>query len=118
MKKRPLSITIIGCLFIAAGAIGIAYHLPELKLIGADKADTLFIFVLRAVALLGGMFLLSGQNWSRWLLVLWLTYHVGLSALHSTFEMVFHAALLIIIAYFLFRPEASTFFRERNNQND
>ena len=31
MSKRPLSITIIGWLFIATGVVGIAYHATELK---------------------------------------------------------------------------------------
>lgn len=117
MKKRPLSITLIGGLFIAAGAIGIAYHLPDLKLIGDNRTEVFLVFVLRALAILGGILLLAGQNWSRWLLMLWLAYHVALSVFHSRFEIIFHAVLLIIIAYFLFRPEATAYFQNQSDQN-
>ena len=83
MNKRPRSITVISWIFIAFGSI----------------------------ALLCGMFMLYGFNWARWLLVIWLGYHVILSALHSLFELSVHSLLFTVVLYFLFRPPASTYFR-------
>ena len=31
MNKRPLSVTVIGWLFIAAGVVGLAYHAGDFK---------------------------------------------------------------------------------------
>ena len=69
------------------------------------------IHVVRILALLCGVFMLSGFNWARWLLVVWLGYHVILGALHSLFELSVHSLLFAVILYFLFRPPASTYFR-------
>lgn len=55
--------------------------------------------------------MLRGWNWARWLLVVWLAYHVVLSALHSVFEVAVHGFLFGVIAYFLFRTPANAFFR-------
>ena len=35
MHKRPVLVTIVGCVFIAAGAIGFFYHLGEFRTAGA-----------------------------------------------------------------------------------
>ena len=57
--------------------------------------------------------MLRGFNWARWLLVVWIAYHVILSAFHSPFEAAVHGLLFVIVAYFLFRPQASAYFRRR-----
>jgi formate hydrogenlyase subunit 3/multisubunit Na+/H+ antiporter MnhD subunit len=111
MSKRPLSVTIIGCLFLAAGAIGLAYHATELDVRRPLENDAVWVCFLRLVAIVCGVFLLRGANWARWLLLAWFAYHVALSALHSPFELAVHGALFVVIAYLLFRPEASVYFR-------
>jgi len=63
------------------------------------------------LAIVSGAFMLRGCNWARWLLVVWLAYHVALSAWHSLFQVAVHALLLAVIAYFLFRSPASAFFQ-------
>jgi hypothetical protein len=40
-----------------------------------------------------------------------MAYHVVLSGFHSGSELIVRAGLLGIIAYWLFRPEASGYFR-------
>jgi hypothetical protein len=111
MKHRPLSVTIIGWLFIAAGAFGFAYHVIEFRSIRPFPYDVVWVCLLRLLAILSGVFLLRGRNWARWLLLMWIAYHVILSAFHSLFEVVTHTLLLVVVAYFLFRPEASSYFR-------
>jgi hypothetical protein len=55
--------------------------------------------------------MLRGHNWARWLILVWIAYHVVLSALHSVSEVVVHGLLFVVIAYVLFRPRVSAYFR-------
>jgi hypothetical protein len=55
--------------------------------------------------------MLRGHNWARWLALAWIGCHVILSAFHSVFEVAVHGLLFAAIAYFLFRPRATRYFR-------
>ena len=111
MNKRPISVTVIGCIFIAAGVIGFAYHVSEFKPQRPFQYDLVLVSLVRLLAILGGVFVLRGKNWARWLLLAWIAFHVVLSAFHSLFELAVHGLLLAVIAYVLFRPPASAYFR-------
>jgi hypothetical protein len=111
VKRRPLSITIIGWLFVGAGTIGLVYHASEFLAHRRVEYDALWVCIVRLLAILSGVFVLRGSNWARWLLLVWLAYHVILSAFHSLFELAMHGFLLGVIAYFLFRPQTSAYFR-------
>ena len=110
MNKRPHSVTVIGILFLAAGSIGLAYHATELKTAGPFPYDAVWVCLVRLLAIIGSVFMLRGANWARWLLVIWLAYHVILSGVHSAWELIVHGLLLAVIAWFLFRRPASVFF--------
>lgn len=112
-KNRPLSITFIGCLFILVGAVGFFYHLTGFSL--QHPYEDALVLAIRLLAILGGIFLLYGKGWARWVLVLWLAYHVILSAFHAMGELVMHALLLATIAYILFRSQASSYLRRTGN---
>ena len=71
--ERPLPVTILGCLFILAGLVGLAYHLSQRPL---DAWVALIAFI-RVIAIVGGVFLLKGRNWARWLMIAWVGFHVG-----------------------------------------
>jgi uncharacterized membrane protein HdeD (DUF308 family) len=109
--KRPIPVTILGALFIAAGMVGIAYHVSERPV---DSSIIPITFV-RILAIVGGVFLLLGHNWARWLVVAWLAFHVVVSAVHSWSQMAAHAVLLLVVTYFLFTPPDSKYFH-RNPQ--
>ena len=111
MNKRPLSVTVIGCIFVAAGVIGFAYHVTEFKTQRPFEYDIVWVCLLRLLAILGGVFVLRGHNWARWLLIIWMAFHVILSAFHSLSELVAHGLLFAVIAYVLFRPQAAAYFR-------
>ena len=111
MNERPLSVTIIGCIFIAAGIVGFAYHVTEFWTKGQFEYGILLICLIRLLAILCGVFVLRGNDWARWLLLVWIAYHVILSAFHKLSELIVHALLFIVIAYLLFRPTSSAFFR-------
>ena len=105
--KRPWAVTVLGWLFIVAGVVGLGYHLAQEKL----SWELLQISVLRLLAVVGGIFLLLGRSWARWLTVVWLAFHVVVSAFHSMEQMAAHAALLAVVAYALFKDRAADNYR-------
>jgi hypothetical protein len=111
MRKRPRSITVISWIFVAAGVVGVAYHATEFKAQRPFDTNLLWICFVRLLAILCGAFMLRGSNWARWGIVVWLGYHVILSVLHTPFELIAHSLLLAVVLYFLFRSQASAYFR-------
>jgi hypothetical protein len=111
MNKRPLTVTAVGWLFIAAGAVGLIYHVNELSIRHPFASDTLWVAFVRLLAVLCGVFVLRGRNWARFGVVIWMAYHVALSVLHSPLELAVHAILLAAITYLLFRRQATAYFR-------
>ncbi len=55
--------------------------------------------------------MLRASNWARWLLVIWMGYHIVLSVLHSPLQLFVHSLLFAVVLYFLFRRSASVYFR-------
>ena len=110
MGKRPISITLISWLFMAAGSIGLAYHATEFNAERPFAYDFLWICFVRLFAILCGALMLRGSNRARRGLVAWLGYHVALSVLHTPFELLVHGLLFAAVLYFLFRPQASAYF--------
>ena len=110
--KRPVPVTVVAFLFIAAGIFGLVYHGQKyLKQPSLDHE--VWILLLRALALIAGIFMLRGSVWARWLAIAWMVYHVILSLYHSISETLAHLGLLVIITVVLFLPKASAFFRNR-----
>jgi len=108
--KRPLIITIIGWVFITAGTVGIIYHASELAgFFSVPEAP--WIFIVRLLAIIGGLFILKGHNWARWLLVVWIVYHVGLSIFHSPTELITHVVIMILVIAGLFHRKSNAYFR-------
>src|SRR6185436_11330703 len=93
-----------------AGVIGLAYHASKFNVQSPFEHDFAWICFVRLLAIVGGVFTLRGSNWARWLLLVWIAYHVILSAFHSS-GLVIHSLLLAAVVYFLFRPRASAYFR-------
>jgi hypothetical protein len=118
MSPRPLAVTIIGWVFIAAGSVGFAYHGTELHFRDPLGNDALLLCGIRLLAVLGGAFLLRGRNWARWLLLSWIAYHLGLSAFHTHTGLAAHAGLLAVVAWFLLRPPAAGYFRKERSARE
>lgn len=106
--KRPLSITILACVYLAVGVIGFAFHFKELL---AGYHEAVWIELTEFLAVFCGAFLLRGDNWARWLALAWIAFHVALSAFHAISELVTHAVFCAVIAWLLFRSDASRYFR-------
>lgn len=111
MKNRPLSVTILAWLFIAVGVGALFAHFGEFKGHSLLSNDILEMAVVELLAIAAGIFMLRGSNWARWLAILWMAFHVGVSAFHSMREVIVHTLLLLIFAYFLFRKDANQYFR-------
>ena len=105
--KRPISITFLGWLFILVGAVGLIYHVSERPV---DRWIIL-IAAIRILAVIGGVFLLLGHSWARWLLIAWLAAHVVLSAFHSVSQTLAHLVLLAVISYLLLSPTVGKYFQ-------
>jgi hypothetical protein len=111
MNRRPLSVTLVALLLIAAGAIGLVYHLSDLNLLQPLQTDTLWVSLVRVIAIVAGIFLLRGRNWARWLAMAWIGFHLAISLFHSWQQVVMHAIVFAMLALFLFRPAADRYFR-------
>jgi hypothetical protein len=115
--ERPLPVTIIGWLFIAAGVVGVAYHATEIDVGAPFDDDVLWVLLVRLLAIVAGVFMLRGANWARWLSIAWIGFHVILSAFHSVSEALAHGVLFAVIAYVLLRREASAYFGRHRTES-
>jgi uncharacterized membrane protein HdeD (DUF308 family) len=104
--KRPFQVTVLGWLFIVVGILSTAYHLWK----GTLDRWTVPIMLVGIIAIVGGVFLLRGARWARWLLLAWLAFHVGVSALNSLSEALPHVVLLLVVGYVLLGPPTSKYF--------
>jgi hypothetical protein len=86
-NKRPLSVTILGCVYIGVGSVGFVYHLREILARHAFRYDDLLVELIEFVAIVCGAFMLRGHNWARWVALAWIAFHVVLSALRYRFRL-------------------------------
>ncbi len=107
-SRRPISVTIVACLYLAVGAVGFVYHFRELLML---QRDSVWIELTEVLALVSGAFMLRGHNWARWLALAWIAFHVILSIFDSGHGLVVHGLFCAVIAWILFRPEAARYFR-------
>ena len=105
---RPLSVTIVSWIYIAVGAVSFAYGFPRHSI----HADDFLAECVRLSGIVAGAFMLRGENWARWLALAWIVFHVGLSAFHLLGELAVHSGFCIVIAFILFRRDASRYFRD------
>jgi len=105
--KRPFPVTLLGWLFIVVGLVSLIYHLWQSTL---DRW-IVPVSAVGIIAIVGGVFLLRGAGWARWLLLAWLAFHVVVSALHSLSDSMAHLVLLMVIGYFLLGPPTSKYFK-------
>lgn len=106
---RPLSVTILGCVYLAVGTIGIVYHFPGM--LRKFPSDAVWVELVELLAIVCGVFLLRGRNWARWLAIAWIAFHVIISAFQALPQFAMHALFLAVIAWLLLRPEAARYFR-------
>lgn len=110
MRKRPLSVTIISLVLIATGAGGLVSHLSDLRGQHPFQYDVVGIALVGLIAIVSGVWMLRASNWTRWLSIAWIGFHVIISLFHSWFEVGIHVLVLAAFAYFPFRPATSEYF--------
>jgi len=111
VNRRPLAVTIIACLYILTGVVGFAFHFTDFTKPPRLEYDIAWVELIRLLAIVSGVFMLRGSDWARWLAVAWIAYHVVLSAFHSWPQVAVHSLLCAAFPYFLFRSEATRYFR-------
>src|SRR5206468_12207005 len=102
MNKRPLPVTIISFVFIAAGVMGVAYHLTEFKVQHPFHDEAAWLLVVRLLAVMAGVYMPKGRYWARCLAIVWIGSHVILSSFHSVQDLAMNAWLFVVFTYFLF----------------
>jgi len=116
MTQRPYRVTGLGWFLIVVCIAMSGYHLKQLTPRHALEDGNAWIFVLELTGIVAGAFLLRGKNWARWLVLAWIAFHVVVGFLDSPGRGIFHALILMMFAYALFRPEANAYFRGENGE--
>jgi hypothetical protein len=111
MNKRFLPITIISWVYVAVGVVGFVHHARESNAQAVHQLEGIWVMLLSLLAIAAGVYMLRGRNWARWLAIAWMAIHVVVGGFHSLEQCVIHLVLLALFAYFLFRPEATAYFR-------
>jgi len=112
-RRRMPSIVAVGVLFLLLGVLdvwrGVAPLFGPATRLATDDMQVLAIGI---AALVGGAFVIRGQNWARWLLAVWMLLHVAISVGHPG-QLIAHLAIFGALAFLLFRPGARSHFRPR-----
>jgi hypothetical protein len=116
MNKRPRSVTVLSCLMIAVGAVGLARDVAEFNPEQPFQYDHAWIWLIHFTAIICGVFMLRGRNWARWIVLAWMAFHVIVGGLHSWNGLVTHALLFAMVAYVLFCPQATDYFRAASSE--
>ena len=106
VTKRPISIWILSCLYIAVGTIAFVYYFPELI---AQHEQGMLIELTELLAIVSGIFMLGGRNWARWLALAWMVFHVVIS-FPVIRQFVSHLIILAVIVWVLFLSNTRHYF--------
>jgi hypothetical protein len=104
-NRRPISVLVLACVYLAVGSIGFVAHFRDFR-----HSEFIWIEITEVLAIIAGAFMLRGKNWARWLALVWMAFHVGLSAFGALRELLIHSLIFAVIAWILFRPEARRYF--------
>lgn len=113
MRRPPLSIVAVAVLFLAVGGLDLYRgSAPLFRAVAPHLAgDDALVLGIGVAALVGGVFLLYGHNWARWLLAGWMAFHVLLSIGHAPFQLVAHLVIFGLVTFFLFCNGTAEYFR-------
>ena len=113
--KRPIPVTALSILLILTGIIALIGSLMQIP--RANALEISLASLVRLVAIVAGVFMLTGRSWSRWLCIAWFAYHIILSVGHTRFELIAHCVFGIAVCVILFSPGANAYFaRDRIDQ--
>ena len=112
MDKRPFAVTALSWLFILVGAAELAVDIRRLSAHPFHHED-IWIGLVHLLAIVAGAFMLRGDNWARWLAVIWIGGHVAITVLNAWHGFLVHAIFFAGIAFLLFRADARGWFRRQ-----
>jgi hypothetical protein len=130
MKKRPTSITVIAWILIVMGGISliastISLNNPMAKELMNRSPIPIpiqyaMMYVGLLITLISGIAMLKGQNWARFLYVIWsiIGFVIGIATSPMKVAMIPGFVLFLIVAFFLFRPKANEYFAGTGVQSD
>lgn len=118
MKRRPITVTILGCILIATGLVSLAFHVTDFKASHSRLSELVPLSLVSVLAIVSGAFMFRGSNWARWLALAWIAFHVAISFLDSLQKVVMHGLIFLLFGYLLLRPTATAYFSaSRRNES-
>jgi hypothetical protein len=105
-----LSVTVVAALYVAVGALNLAYYLVPSIAGHMQPGELLLAEATEAVAVVSGAFMLRGARWAQWLALAWIAFHVMISV-GSVQKIAVHGLLLVIIAVCLLHRRARAYFQ-------
>lgn len=109
--KRPIAVTGLGWLMMAAGAFGMARGFLGANTLWPPEQDLIWIVIVDAIGMGCGVFLLRGKNWARWLTLAWIGGHVVIVSFYMRQMIVVHLVIFALIVALLFRADVRAYFR-------
>jgi hypothetical protein len=106
------SVRVVGALFLVLGALDLWRGLAPLFASRPHwhmATDDVEVLAIGIAAIVGGIYVLRGANWARWLLAAWMALHVAISIGQPT-ALIAHLVIFGFVAWLLFRSGASPHF--------
>jgi hypothetical protein len=128
--KRPTSVSVIAWFLIVTSLISLVTSYASLgnpiaqelmaKSLLPMSVQYVMLFAGLAITLAAGFAMLKGLNWGRTVYVAWsaLGFVIALATSPIKIAVIPGAVVFAIIAVFLYRPKAATYFSRREAAND
>jgi len=114
LRLCPKTVFAIGLFVIAFGLLDVWWGLsPFFSQVAHGGGENVEILCIGVAALVGGVWTITGRNWARWLVAVWIALHVALSAMDPV-AIAMHAAIFIAVVVGLFNSAASRYFQIRD----
>jgi len=129
MKQRPISITIIAWLLIAISilnviTITVSLNNPKVQELMAESplpipVQYAMTYISLAATLVSGIAILKGQNWGRWLYVIWsaIGFIITLATSPMKAMVIPGIVVFLIVVFFLFRSNANAYFADETGSD-
>ena len=130
MKNRPTSVTVIAWVLIVMGGISListtvminnplAHDLMS-KSPMPIPAQYAMSYIGLLIMIVSGIAMLGGRNWARFLYVVWsaVGFVIGIATSPMKVALIPGFVVFVVIAFFLFRPQATQYFSPSESAND
>ena len=113
MRPRLRSVLAVGVLFLASASLDVWRGVAPLFASAPHwhmATDDVQVLAIGIAALVGGIYVIRGANWARWLLAAWMALHVAISVGNRPRRR--HLVIFGLIAFLLFRPKRAWCFQD------